>query len=372
MVPAASEDFLDQELARWFARHGGPWSGTASELLAAINASGVGKDSSSGHWPQSFRALYSHIDSHRQRLRCLGVDALLHDGPPRMITFRSCPEEEREAESSPGVPAVSPARYEADIQDEAPARSSTTTEHPGDGICATGHNLEGSIFKSTSEARFALVEMRVQIKEQGLKLQPAIDLVVRRTREITRSCGVAIGLLQKDTVVYPARAGAATISGTLDFQGNLFQSCLRTGRALQLRDAQNHPPVGAICRQEGIGSLIIMPLFHKREVAGAIEFLFAERRSFSIGDVMDLELIAGIISESLGGRDQMESKAAEEGEPLLRTQPVENIESRAAVSLAGDPLPGNLPTRKDSPVRERPASLFSDNADAQASLMTSI
>jgi signal transduction protein with GAF and PtsI domain len=232
------------------------------------------------------------------------------------------------------------------------------------GVHAAGPNLEGGIFKSTPEARFALVEMRVQIKEQGLELQPAIDLVVRRTQEITRSCGVAVGLLQKDEVVYPARAGVATTRETVDFQGNLFQSCLKTGRALQLRDAQNHPLVGAICRQEGIGSLIIMPLFYKREVAGAIEFLFGERRSFSIGDVMDLELIAGIISESLGGRAPMESKAAEEGELQLPTEPVENIESRAGASQAGDSLRGNSLTRKDNPVREHATSVFSGNARA--------
>jgi hypothetical protein len=35
----------------------------------------------------------------------------------------------------------------------------------------------------------------MQIREKGLDLKSAIDLVVRGTQEITRSCGVAVGLL---------------------------------------------------------------------------------------------------------------------------------------------------------------------------------
>ncbi len=355
MVLAAPDDCFDQELARWFARHGGAWTGTASELLAALKASpGVRNDSSLGSWPQSFRALYSHIESHGQSLRSLGVEALLHDGHPRMISLRSCPDEKPVAESSLGTPAstrrsdppttlpalafdrsesadsdrVYPTSDEACAQENTPAKSEMITEPLANGVYADGDNREEGIFKSAGDALFALVEMRMQIRERGLQLESAIDLVVGRTQEITRSCGVAVGLLQQDSVVYPARTGVAATMGALHFQPNLFQFCLRTGRTLQLRDAQNHPRVGAACRREGIGSLILVPLFHNREVAGAIEFLFEERRSFSIGDVMDLELIAGVISERLSGTEQMELKQAEGRECPVQTKPVENIESQ--------------------------------------------
>ena len=96
----------------------------------------------------------------------------------------------------------------------------------------------------------------------------------------------------------------------LHFQASLFRSCLRTGETLQLQDAQKHPRVAATCRREGIGSLIMVPIFRNREVAGAIEFFFQEKRSFSPGDVMDLGLIAGVISESLGGSKNVGVKLA--------------------------------------------------------------
>ncbi len=309
MVLADSNDSFDRELARWFGQHGGRWSGTASELLAAVKASTqLGHDSC----PQSFRTLYSHIESHRDRLRFLGVDALLHDGPPRMISLRSCPVEKSVGEPSSDARATT---YEANppinLPPLIPANSEKTAERSSNAVDTDRNSLEGGIFKSAGEALFALVEMRMQIREQNLQLGSAIDLVVGRTQEIAHSCGVAVGLLQQDSVVYPARTGLAATLGALDFQPNLFQLCLKTGRTLQLRDAQNHPHVGAACRREGIGSLILVPLFHNRELAGAVEFLFKERRSFSISDVVDLELIAGVISESLNG---------------AKTKPVENIE----------------------------------------------
>lgn len=250
-----------------------------------------------------------------------------------MISLRSCLDQNSEGKASSHNSAAPPSsdpptnpaaqahdqKKESDADEVSPARDDVRTQE----IAPTGR--EGGIFKSTPEARFALVEMRVQIKEQDLQLESAVEMVVRRTQEITRSCGVAVGLLRNGSVVYVSRTGVATASGTLHFQANLFQSCLRTGRMLQLRDARNHPLVGATCRQEDIGSLIIVPLFHNREVAGAIEFLFRERRSFSIGDVMDLELIAGIISESLSQAEQVESKPESAEQSLPQTELVENI-----------------------------------------------
>jgi hypothetical protein len=85
-----SDDRFDQELAGWIAQHGGIWSGTAAELLAVIRARvGVANDL----WPHSPRALRGHLESHRQILRSLGVDALVRHGYPGMISLRSCQDE---------------------------------------------------------------------------------------------------------------------------------------------------------------------------------------------------------------------------------------------------------------------------------------
>jgi hypothetical protein len=309
-VQSASDDCFNKNLARWFAQREGSWSGTASELLTVLGAStGIKNDS----WPQSLPALYSHIELHRQVLLSLGVDVLLHKGRPRMISLRASqngmPEGELSSNHSGNgscdlpidvsASETSLKKDEAATQENPPSVHSELSDSLADDVCADPKAFKGGIFRHPEEALFALVEMRMQIREQDLGRESAVALVSERATEITSICGMVVGLLQRGTVVYPCRTGAAVTMGAHHFHANLFQLCVRTGRMLQLCDAQSHSHVGVDCRRAGIGSLIIVPVFHKRQLSGAIEFLFKEKRSFSIGDVMDLERIAGVISESL-------------------------------------------------------------------------
>jgi signal transduction protein with GAF and PtsI domain len=161
--------------------------------------------------------------------------------------------------------------------------------------------------------------MRVLIEKEGLDLRSAINLVVARTQELTRADGVAVGLILQEAVTYPARAGIAAQMGGLHFQDNLFHSCFETRQSVLLRDAQEHPRVGARCREEGISSLIIVPIFHDQEVAGGIELLFKDRRTFAAINVEDLELIADVIGEGFSGSGRVEMKQA--GKWAWRAEP---------------------------------------------------
>ena len=357
IVLPESDDRFDQELVGWFTRHGGVWSGTATELLSAVRAKvSVGNDL----WPQSPRALYAHMESHTQVLRSLGVDVLLPHGCPRIVSLRSCQDEKSARELPLGASGInltsdpprkltllandqktSPATTSSDVSPAAsetfsqkiPTAKSGLAKRFVNGQYADGDNFEGGVFENTAEALFAIVEMGGRIRKQGLDRKSAIDLVVRRSQEITRCSGVAVGLLQHDSVVYPARAGVAAAMAGLHFQANLFQSCLRTGEAILLRDAQKDTLVGPTCRREGIRSLIIVPIFLNREVAGAMELLFKETCSFSAGDLMTLELIADVIGEGLSGAAQIELKQAEAHECPAKPKPVENIEPQLGHSL---------------------------------------
>ncbi len=342
-------DWIDQELAGWFALHGGVWRGTAAELIASVKIRlGVGND----FWPQSPSAFYGQIEARRTQLRSLGVDVTWHQGYPRMLSLRSCEQTARKPPlGTSGInrnfnPAINLPRLAdeqkvnlADAREVHAAATKSFSQHIPiaksglperfvNGKRAEGENFEESILENTGEALLAISEMRSRIRKQGLDLESAIDMVVRRSHEIARCNGVAIGLLQQDSVVYPARAGIAATMAELHFQANLFRSCLRTGQTLQLQDAQKHPRVGAMCRREGIGSLIIAPIFRNREVAGAVELLFQEMRSFSTGDVMDLELIAGVVSDALNGAVQIELKQEEGGEFRAESSPVKAVETQ--------------------------------------------
>ena len=354
---------FDRELAEWFSRRGGAWSGTASELLASL---GTSTDADRRLSPQSPIGLYTHLQSHREILQSLGVDVLLHNGVPRMVSLRSYQEEPQNnspsstldiacksdpaSTLSPPVTGrkdgfvdsvgTAPANEEVFIRDISKAKSDSAGKFAA-GNPADRTSAKDGFFLNTGEALFAIVDMRRQIREQGLDLEATVDLVIGRAQEITRCYGIAVGFLPSE-VGSQFRTGTAASRNALAFDANLFQSRLVAGEAVQITDAQKHPLLGAKYRREGVGSLIMMPIFRNREVAGAIEFFFQEKRSFSPEDVMDLGLIAGVVSESLGVSKHMGVKYASGLPP-------------AAESIVNLEPPGNLLNGEANPPSAAPA-----------------
>ena len=153
------------------------------------------------------------------------------------------------------------------------------------------------VFEDTAEALVAIGEIRQQIRALHLDLESAVNLVNSAALEMTRCYRIAVGFLPPETKGRTHRTGWRSSIKGQSFDANIFQSSLVAGEAVQLEDAQSHQILGSKFRREGVGSMIIVPIFRGREVAGAMEFLFLEKRKFSPGDVMDLELIAGVISE---------------------------------------------------------------------------
>jgi signal transduction protein with GAF and PtsI domain len=131
----------------------------------------------------------------------------------------------------------------------------------------------------------------------------------------------------------------------LRFHATLFQSCLKRGEAVHLPDAQKHPLVGATFGRDGIGSLIIVPIFHHREVAGGMEVLFKEKRSISAEDLVDLELFAGVVSEGLNGAARIVLTRPEQPEYPLEIQALTNIGPHLEPSLREKTGLGDAPPR---------------------------
>jgi hypothetical protein len=337
-----SADRFEQALVKWFGRHRGVWSGTATELIAA-----VGTDL----WPQSPHALYAHIESHRQMLRSLGVDVLPHHGYPRMVSFRSCQEERHTRKTSsarpgiecpsdpprnPGPVAAAPNTNPANsgkvmpvgneaLGPVAPIAELDMAERFVNDRDGDGDNPEKPVFENTSAALFDIVEMQERIKEQSLDLKSRVELVANRTQEIAQCIGVAVGLLHHDNLVYFARTGIAAAMAGEQSHTKLFRSCLTTGKVLPFPEVQKDGLVGATCRREGVRSLVVVPILHNRKVTGAMELLFKEMRSFSNGDVMTLELIADVVSEGVEGIAQAESRQADGGEGAPEAKAVEGL-----------------------------------------------
>jgi hypothetical protein len=317
---AQCDDRLDQELSTWVSQRAGGWSGTAAELLRSLKK----MDPSNSAWPQSPQVLYSHLQSHSETLQALGIDVLLRSGLPRMVSLRPCqirrPSELRlnvAKIESISKPPTTVAPVLDDHRTSLSNSSSATTpaiEVPNVSIPISEPDpltrpvnrkaFEGPVFQNVGEALFAIVEMRRWIREENLDLPASVDLVMTLAQEIARSHGTAVGFLNPKRTFSPVGTVSHVSQIGKHFHAHLFQSKLTAGEAVQLRDAQKHPLLGAVCKQEGIGSVMIVPIFEDGKVEAAMEFVFREMRSFSSGDVMDLALIAGVIGENLGKASQ--------------------------------------------------------------------
>jgi hypothetical protein len=359
-VLAEFDDQFDQALADWFARHRGGWSGTASELIAAVKSSA---DAGNDLWPDPARALYAHLESRRPALYSLGVDVLPHAGFPRMVSLRPCQEEKPGRKPPSNTPAINrtsdPPNNSHPSADQKTIHAVTDSVSPAhesvpipaidlvgsfvpERIASEEHTDRGNrAFENTAEALFSIVEMRERIEEQGLDLKSTIDLVASRTQAITGSSGVVVGWLQQGTLVYPVQVGIAAAMAGLPSQTKLLRSCISKGTVLQLSDAQKDPGVGATCRRESVRSLIVAPIFHNRNVAGVMELLFKDMRSFSNGDVMTLELTADLLSERAAGAAQKQAKQPTAQESTsTRLRITESIEPQAdrAAALVSAPI----------------------------------
>ena len=375
-MPPPSNDRLAQDLAIWFARRGGAWSGTVAELLTAVRA---GSSVGNSLWPESSRGLYEHLNAQRETLRSLGVDVLLSNGIPRMVLLRSClGEPVLEVPSSP-VPEIdpvptppsnlsmvaaeqappvvrskdtsflgtgsadsSPVAYEAIPKEILRARSEaaryTSTKY------ILQNAPESGVFVDTAEALVAIGEMRQRIQERNLDLQSAVDIVIGTALRITRSHSIAVGFLPEKPKGRESLAGARASMKGLHFDANLFQSRLVAGETVQLPDAQKDPILGSKFRREGVGSLIIVPIFQGQKVEGAMEFLFHEKLNFSPGDVMDLGLIAGVIGDSLGDVAPGGGNQGERYESAAERKAVDTLE-----------LPFEQPSPQDARAEKEPS-----------------
>ena len=84
--------------------------------------------------------------------------------------------------------------------------------------------FEGGIFENTSEALFALVEMKRRIREQNLDLDSTVDLVIGLAQQMTRCCGIAVGFLPRKRLAARFETVGRLRRKGLHFHANLFQS----------------------------------------------------------------------------------------------------------------------------------------------------
>ena len=147
-----------------------------------------------------------------------------------------------------------------------------------------------------------IVETQHHIQIRRLGLDEAMALVAQRVMEVGGAVGAAIALVNGQSTRYPAVAGlkglaAGTIVPTAKA---ICSACLQTAQVMRCPDvALSTEVVAAECRRRGIQSLIVAPVFHEGEVAGALEIYYSTPHAFTDQDVHTCQLMAGLVTEAL-------------------------------------------------------------------------
>jgi hypothetical protein len=174
----------------------------------------------------------------------------------------------------------------------------------------------------------AIVELQQSIATGALDVDGATHLIAERARNVADATGIAIGLLKGDQLVYRAGSGSAApyvgrhVMATLSVPAHDEAS----GEILRVENTQTDTRIeAAICRQLGAKSLLILPIYHGRAVAGVLEVLFSEAHAFQDREVRTYRLMAGMVGEAMSHAAQLEQKKALAAKPSTMRDGIEQI-----------------------------------------------
>ena len=157
---------------------------------------------------------------------------------------------------------------------------------------------------------------------------------------------------------YRAGAGAPAlpVGSEVPLAKAICAASLRTGQVIRSEDV--NPEVlfdPEVCRQRGILSLVVVPIYRENEIVGALELYFDRIHGFADQDIHTCQLMAGLVTEAIG-RDAEST--------LKKSMAAERSSMLAAIEKTST-KPGSLGGRSTL-LRLRPKSSASAAAAATA------
>jgi hypothetical protein len=170
-----------------------------------------------------------------------------------------------------------------------------------------------------------------------LDLDGAMNLIVDSARDVAGAAGTAIGLLERDQLIYRAGSGSsatfpgsrvkASLTGSANTGGG--REILRVENALSDTRVQ-----AAVCRQFGANALLILPIYRDRELGGVFEVLFSEAHVFEDSEVRTYRLMAALIEMAMAKGNQLGKNLKAELPPIA--QAIEEVAAQGKEYLQED------------------------------------
>jgi hypothetical protein len=167
----------------------------------------------------------------------------------------------------------------------------------------------------SSQSLSAVMEVQRMLRNGDLDVDGAMHRLVESARNAANATGVAVALLKGGQLIYRAGSGSAATYVGRQVAASLTVSVDvdRSREILRVEDAQTDTRIeAAICRQFGAQSLLILPIYDVRGLAGVLEVLFSEAHAFQHGEVRTYQLVAR----------QIEAAMLQAQPPEQKTKPV--------------------------------------------------
>ena len=153
-----------------------------------------------------------------------------------------------------------------------------------------------------SQLLSAVMQVQRMLRNGDLDVDGAMHRLVASARNAANATGVAVALLKGGQLIYRAGSGSAATYVGRQVTASLTASAdaERRREILRVEDAQTDTRIeAAICRQFGAQSLLILPIYDVRGLAGVLEVLFSEAHTFQHGEVRTYQLIARQIEAAI-------------------------------------------------------------------------
>ena len=194
----------------------------------------------------------------------------------------------------------------------------------------TGSNPPSRRFQSVETARVSLslgedmAVLQEQVRTAGLDLDAFLDRIVNHALALTGSNGAAVALREGTVILCRARCGETSppLGAQLDADFGISGECLRTGKALRCEDSERDLRLDPeVCRQLGLRSIAVVPIFESTTVAGILEVFSSQPRAFDDRHLEILQQLAELVTTVTGGATQENQETISEAVPRSEERP---------------------------------------------------
>jgi len=165
-----------------------------------------------------------------------------------------------------------------------------------------------------------IIETQSLLVQADLALNPFMQLVIDKLRELTQAHGASVDFVDGEHTVVRRASGAMAghLGLRIAIDASLSGLCVRTGAVQRCADSEADERVDrATCRLLGVRSMIFAPLRRANATVGVLKVFSHEPQAFDDGDVQMLQLMASAIVAALAKKAALDAR--NEAEARLRT-----------------------------------------------------